>query len=203
MPSQPDPNSPFPDSRLQSMFGPREIGTPSTAGLPTPAVSGPSFPAPPAVATAPPGRPGRGPQPWIPNTTPAPTPLPERQPIPTPPPVPYQPTAPRRDPGRGPGNPVASNPTAPRRDPGREPMGDPSRGRGIVTSLGETSVNPVGEQVTNLSPEGQVQYQNAVVQRRRDFGPLPKALGTIPGLPEHPIVLGKPAFNPFSSRWSR
>lgn len=52
----------------------------------------------------------------------------------------------------------------------------------------------------NLSPEGQAKYKEAVVQRRKAFGPHPFA--NMPGAPEMPINLGKPAFNPFSGRWS-
>lgn len=57
MPTTPDPNSPFLDTRLAAEFGMRMPGTPSSAGKPGPQAADLSFPAPPAVNTAPPGRP--------------------------------------------------------------------------------------------------------------------------------------------------
>lgn len=57
MPTSPDPNSPFLDNRLQAEFGMREPGTPTSAGKPGPQAADFNFPAPPAVNSAPPGRP--------------------------------------------------------------------------------------------------------------------------------------------------
>lgn len=57
MPTAPDPNSPYLDTRLQATMGVRAPGTPTSAGKPGPQAGDVSFPAPPSPATAPVGRP--------------------------------------------------------------------------------------------------------------------------------------------------
>ena len=208
MPTAPDPNSPFMDSRMQSLFG-REPGTPSNAGMPTPQAASVVYPAPPAPATAQPGRP---------TNAVSPAPFGGFPPPPTPPPIQVNPTAPRRDPGRAPGRPVPTptpppiqpQPTAPRRDPGRAPVDpaaprrDPGREpQPITPPLGVPGVDAYGQPTTVLSPEGQAQYQQAIVQKRRAFGPMPKVFATLPGLPPPPVELGKPHYNPFTGRWGQ
>ena len=56
MPTAPDPNSPFMETRLAADFG-REPGMPSSAGKPTVQPGGLDFPAPPAPAAGLVGRP--------------------------------------------------------------------------------------------------------------------------------------------------
>lgn len=51
------------------------------------------------------------------------------------------------------------------------------------------------------SPETAVQYQNAVVQARRAFGPHPWA--SDPGAPPPPVRLGGHSINPFTGQWKR
>jgi hypothetical protein len=81
MPSQPDPNSPYLPTQVQSDFGIHPPGTPSLAGKPTPQAADVTFPAPPAVASSPVGRP---PTPGSPAPTPTATPT---VPMPTAPPT--------------------------------------------------------------------------------------------------------------------
>jgi hypothetical protein len=70
-------------------------------------------------------------------------------------------------------------------------------GANIQTPYG--SVDHTGK--LTLSAEGQAKYQQAVVQRRKSYGPHPWAGD--PAAPPPPITLGKPSFNPFSGQWSR
>lgn len=57
MPTRSNPDSPFPGAQLEAALGGRLPGTPSTAGKPTPQAANFNFPAPPAPAAAPVGRP--------------------------------------------------------------------------------------------------------------------------------------------------
>lgn len=57
MPTQPDPDSPYMASRLEAALGVRSPGMPSLAGKPGVQAANVSYPAPPAVNTAQPGRP--------------------------------------------------------------------------------------------------------------------------------------------------
>lgn len=70
MPTAPNANSPFMESRVAAETGGREPGAPSAAGRPGVQPADLSYPAPPAPATAPPGRPAAPAFP-APPTTPA------------------------------------------------------------------------------------------------------------------------------------
>lgn len=78
MPSQPAADSPFAASLLQREMGPRQPGTPSVAGKPSPQAAGVKPPNQPGVNTAQPGKPpvNTGPMPAQPMAPPAPTPQP-------------------------------------------------------------------------------------------------------------------------------
>ncbi len=81
----------------------------------------------------------------------------------------------------------------------------PSRSELMGLPPGTTVQTPYGtmggDGKLTLSPEGQEKYKEAIVQRRKSFGAHPFA--GMPGAPEYPIELGKPAFNLFSGQWSR
>jgi hypothetical protein len=51
------------------------------------------------------------------------------------------------------------------------------------------------------TPEEAQRYQAAVVAKRREFGPHPFA--GVAGAPPPPLRLGRPAFNPFSGKWTK
>lgn len=52
-----------------------------------------------------------------------------------------------------------------------------------------------------LSPDGAVKYQQAVIQKRNEFGVHPFA--NDPSAPPPPIKLGKPFINPFTGKWGK
>jgi len=70
MPTRPQEDSPFVASLLQREMGPRQPGSPSVAGKPTPQAGGLQFPAPPGVNT---GQVGRPPEASGPAPSPAPS----------------------------------------------------------------------------------------------------------------------------------
>ena len=205
MPSAPNPQSPFMDSRLQSLFGPRDPGTPTSAGKPGLQPGGPAFPAPPAVNAAPPGRPATSPGP-SPVTFPAPPGAVEPPWVPPyfvgPPVSAGGPKAQVIDRAPQPAAQVIDRgPQAQVIDRIPQPVGPPPPGTPIPSPLGTTVQDAGGTSSTTLSPEGQAKYQQAIVDKRKAFGPLPKLFSTVPGLPPPPIELGKPFFNPFSGRF--
>jgi hypothetical protein len=51
----------------------------------------------------------------------------------------------------------------------------------------------------NLSPEGEIKYKQALVQRRKQFGPHPFAAD--PNAPKPDVRLNGRFFNPFSGLW--
>lgn len=197
MPTRPDPNSPFLASRLESEFGVRAPGTPTTAGMPTPQTTGVSFPAPPSANTAPAGRP--------PTTTGTPAAPGAAPALPPPPPQagmvgPGTSAAPAPAPGSSTAAPAAATPVIgalPRQPSASElPVG-----AAIQTPMGTASRDAVtGEQSVALSPEGQQRYAAAVVAKREELGPVPSSMRH-PTLPEMPVELGKWNFNPFTARW--
>lgn len=65
----------------------------------------------------------------------------------------------------------------------------------VMTPYG--AVGPDG--TVTPTPELQQQYQQALVQRRRAFGPTPFAGD--PNAPQPPVALGKAGFNPFTGMW--
>jgi hypothetical protein len=64
-------------------------------------------------------------------------------------------------------------------------------------------VTPYGEQgrdgSLNLNPEGEMKYKEAIVSRRKQFGPHPFAGD--PNAPPAPARLGGRMFNAFSGQW--
>ena len=182
MPTGPDPDSPFLPSRVQSAFGVREPGTPTIAGQPNVQAGDVSYPAPPAVNTAIPGRPpetrtptpspGLGAQPSA-RTGAASTPTSTgvaATPIPV---LPHQPT------------------------PAELPLGV-----SVSTPLGVASRGANNEPQLQLSPEGKARYQDAVMKTRRTLGPVPRIFAH-PDLPQLDIQPGKWNYSPFTGSWSK
>lgn len=178
MPTMPDPNSPFMDSRLQSEFGARIPGMPSSAGKPGVQAADLSFPAPPAVATAPPGRP------------------PEAQPA-----APMQPMTPPAAPAGKP--PTAAVPSATATSPtgGAQPAQQAQAGLPVGTRTMPT-VRPDGSVAHTLTPEGQDAYRQAALKTRTALGQMP-AVFTLPGMPELEVLPGKHNYNPVTGKWSK
>lgn len=160
MPTSPNAASPFLPERLQAEFGPRQPGTPSTAGQPGAQAANITFPNPPAPASAPPGRPPNG-------GTPAPTATGAQ-------PVTGQPASP----------PVALPPEQP-----LAKAGDTAKAMGVP------------DQSLMAAEQARKQaYQEAVVSKREELGAVPSVFNH-PSLPQLPIELGKPNFNPFTAKW--
>lgn len=190
MPTRPDPNSPYLPARLEATFGVSAPGTPSVAGLPTPQAADLSYPAPPAINTAPPGRPPAVKQPGQPAAD-APAPFAAGT-IPPPPPQAGMLGAP----GAAPGSVIGALP----RQPSASEL---PAGAAIATPMGTASRDAVtGEQSVALSPEGQQRYREAVVRKREELGPIPGVMRH-PSLPEMPVELGKWNYSPFTNRWVR
>lgn len=175
MPSQPNADSPYLASRLQADMGVRVPGTPTSAGKPGAQAADLSFPAPPAPASAPAGRP---------PATPSPAPATPAAPA-TPGAAPARPAAPQAQPG------AAAAPTQP--GAAVPPAGPPVLG----TPAG---VDAQGNQQFALSPDGDMRFRQAMVQRRADLGPLPRVFRH-PSLPEMPVELGHANYNPFTGTW--
>ena len=68
-------------------------------------------------------------------------------------------------------------------------------GTTVTTPYG--SIGADGKLVPNA--QTQARYQQAIVQRRKQFGPHPFA--NDPNAPPAPVELGKPSFNPFTGQW--
>lgn len=51
------------------------------------------------------------------------------------------------------------------------------------------------------NPETEMRYKEAIVQRRKKFGPHPFA--SDPNAPQVHVELGKPSFNPFTGVWMK
>jgi hypothetical protein len=183
MPTRPNPDSPFMDSRVEAAFGLRGAGTPSSAGKPGVQPADVSFPAAPGVATAPPGRPAAPTVPQPAGVTPpaapgAPAPAPAAKPkaegTPSEPAAPALPTAPGA---------AAVPPSS-----------------SAATPLGVTSRDPLGNVTTALSPEGGQRYREVAVQLRASLGPIPRVFRD-PNLPEMPVEVGQWNYNPFTGQW--
>jgi hypothetical protein len=192
--SYPDPNSPYADSQLQSMFGVHAPGTPTSAGKPGPQAADVTFPAPPGVAAAPPGRPTAPP-------TPAPVaPVPQAAtPQAARPAPPAQAPQPQAGAAAGPSTAAPAPASASAALPALTPGGVP----GVAGPLGVTSYDAStgGEQLA-LSPEGAQRYREAVVQARTALGPVPKIFRH-PSLPEMPVELGRYNYNPFTGQFTK
>ena len=181
-------------------------------GVPkSPAVPGgpprPSMPAPvknpPAVATGPVGRPsspvppfagGAGPalptspqaaRPATRPSTPAPSPT---APQPATAPAPSQPTT---MPG------AASLAVNYNKVPSKYELGQVPEGTNVNTPYGP--IDRAGN--ISFTPEGEVKYKEAVVQRRKQFGPHPWAGD--PNAPQPPARMGGWMLNPFTGQWAK
>lgn len=188
MPSAPNPDSPFMDSRLEATLGIRSPGGPSSAGKPGVQAGDVSFPAPPSPATAPPGRPSA-------PSGPAPIAAPA---TPTPAPAPAQPAAPRQEGASGTG----ATPTAPTADGAQQALNGLPVGAAVATPLGVATTGPDGQQqLSSLSPEGAQRYREVAVQKRTELGPIPSVFRNPGVLPELPLEVGKWNYNPFTGQW--
>lgn len=184
MPTAPDPNSPYPAAQLQSTFGLRTPGTPSSVGKPGVQQADVSFPAPPSVATAPNGRP---PNPGIPSPTPSA--------LGGAPPPPAPPTQP-------PATPSGAASEAP---PAGGAQGQQGQEGQPLPSVPPPLTTPTisaanGEPRHTLTPEGDARYREKVLQLRTSMGPVPSIFRN-PNLPQMPAEIGKMNFNPFTNQY--
>ena len=191
MPSAPNADSPFMDSRLQATFGVKAPGSPSSAGKPGVQAADVSFPAPPAPASAPAGRP---------SATPTPTP------IVAPPPPPQsgemwpdahaKVAAPATPPQSGEMRPDASGgqPTS------QAPAGMVPAVQPPVPSV-VAGVTALNQPELVLTPEGAQRYRESVIRTREALGPMPNVFRNA-GMPEMPVEPGRPNYNPFTGSWS-
>lgn len=81
--------------------------------------------------------------------------------------------------------------------PGPGPQDWTARGGQVLTPYGE--IAPDGTMAP--SPDGAMQYQQAIVRARQSFGSFP--LSDMPGVPQPPIRLGGSFYNPFQGSWGR
>lgn len=218
MPTQINPDSPTATGagRLQAMVGgPRDPGTPSTAGKPGVQAGRTSFPAPPAPSTAPPGRQPDGAraamtsQPGTPAPGAAPTTAAPTQAAATPPlPGSSQPApGAGSSVGKGVGAPTA--PAPPTVDANGQAVqtfvsatvpkpGTIVPGISVQTPLGTVSAGPGGR--LTLDANGQQKYKESVAKLRGMFT-TPKVMKGMQGLPEMDLKLGASNFDVFSGRF--
>lgn len=158
MPTAPDPNSPYIDNRLQAEFGMRDPGTPSSVGKPGPQMADISFPAPPAVNAALPGRPSDAGAPVPPTARPKQL---------------QRPTQAAAAVGAGGSQPA---------QPGAAPV--PPLGQKTVATI-DPSTGAVSH---TLTPEGDMAYRQNIVKLRNQLGPIPRVFvhPTLPELPVEP-----------------
>ena len=228
MPTQVQPDDPNATgaARLQSMVGgARTPGSPSTAGKPGVQAGRTSFPAPPAPATAPIGRPAQptpspGPgraamaqpsQPGTPAPGAAPTTAAPPQAAATPPP----PGSPQPAPGAGSsqtaGTGAPAAPAPPALDAVRgsatqtltsatvPPVGPLQPGAQVQTPLGTVSTSPSGDRLA-LDANGQQKYKESMAALRGKFA-VPRVMKGMQGLPQMDLKLGVSNFDPFSGRF--
>jgi hypothetical protein len=181
MPTMPDPSSPFMDSRVASEFD-HIPGLPSSAGKPGLQAGDVSFPAPPALNSAPVGRP--------PEVTP-PTPMGA---------MPQAPPAAGQAPPGQPAKPTGgTQPT--QAGAGVTPQGQPAAL--LPGTLSTPSADPrTGVIRETLTPEGQESYRQAVLKVRESLGGVPSVFKH-PNLPEMEVVPGQWNYNPFTGKWSK
>lgn len=205
--------------RLQAMVGGRQPGTPSTAGKPGVQAGRVSFPAPPAPASAPPGRPstpspapmGAAPKPSQPGT-PAPGVGPSSAPTfgGAPSPTPGSPT-PALGAGSTPGVGAPAAPAPPSVDASGmvtqpvasatvPPPGSVLPGTTVQTPLGTVSRALDGSQRLALDAAGQQRYKEKVAALRGRFT-TPRVMRGMQGLPSMDLKLGASNFDPFSGRF--
>lgn len=178
MPTAPDPNSPFPAAQLQSTFGLRTPGMPSSVGKPGVQPADVTFPAPPGLATAPNGRP---------PTTGQPSPFGE----PPPSAPPQQPAPPA---GEAQGQSEAPPGGAQEQAQPLPPVPPP------LTTPTISAAN--GEPRHALTHEGDARYRERVLQLRTSMGPIPSIFRN-PNLPQMPAEVGKANFNPFTGQYTQ
>lgn len=186
MPSAPNPDSPFMDSRVEAALGIRAPGSPSSAGKPGVQVGDVSFPAPPSVNTGAPGRPSA-------PSTPAPVAAPSQ---------PAQPAAASAQGGRQQGvSGSGTIPAAPSATGAQQALNGLPAGAAVATPLGVASTGPDGQQqLSSLTPEGAQRYREVVVQKRAELGPIPGIFRN-PALGEMPVEVGRWNYNPFTGSW--
>ena len=175
------------DSRLQAAFGVRAPGSPSSAGKPGVQSADVSFPAPPAPASAPPGRPTG------PSATPTPAPI-------AAPPAPAQP-APSAQPAAAGGGASVGGEMWPDISGGAGPTGLPAGVAPPAPSV-VSSVTALNQPQLAITPEGAQRYREAVIRTREALGPLPSIFRSH-GMPEMPVEPGRQNYNPFTGRWSQ
>jgi hypothetical protein len=223
MPTQISPDDPNATGagRLQAMVGGRTPGTPSFAGRPAPGAGRFAFPAPPAPATAPVGKPpdgarkamaGGAPQPQQPGVAPAPGVAPS--PAATPPSAATPPTPGSSQPApgagssqtRGTGAPAAPPPpTVDANGQATQTFASPTippavaPGTTVQTPYGTVSDTPSGQRLT-LDPAGQQRYKEKVAALRARFT-TPRVMKGMHGLPQMTLKLGESNFDPFSGRF--
>lgn len=178
MATQPDPDSPFLASRLESALGVSAPGTPGVAGNPTPQAAGVNFPAPPTPAMGIPGRP--------PNATASPKSRQSGVPGPNVPPsiVPTAPVPPNMAP-------ATTTPQA------QVVPGTPATNAGGVSAVPQAGGAPISDP---NAADTDAQYRAAVLKGRTDLGPIPR-LFRHPSLPDMPFTPGQHNFNPFTGAW--
>lgn len=205
-------------ARLQSMVqGARTPGSPSMAGKPDVQAGRVSFPAPPGLNTAPPGRPAQ-PNPLDksrqPGAAPAPgasTPSAAAPSAATPSPQPGSPqpasgaassqTAGTGAPAPPPAPPDPNSPGGMATQTFSSPTLPPEVGVGtqVQTPQGTVSSTPQGQRLA-LSPEGQMQFKEKMAQLRGRFT-VPKVMKGMQGLPQMDLKLGASNFDPFGGRF--
>jgi len=191
----------------------RDVGQPKA-----PAVPGgpprPSLPAqvknPPGVATAPVGRPSSGPPAFggaagtrLPSVQPPAAPAVPTTPGPAARPAMPRPAAPAAAPAASPTTPPAALPGAGSmavnfdRVPSAYEISQAPEGTAINTPYGP--IDRSGN--IQFTPEGEQKYKEAVVSRRKDFGPHPWAAD--PAAPPPPARMGGSMINPFTGVWTK
>lgn len=221
MPTQVQPDDPNATgaARAQAMVsGPRDPGTPSTAGKPGVQAGRPTFPAPPRPATNLPGRPAQpAPTPSQPGTPAPGAPAPAAQATPaaaTPPAAP--PGSSQPAPGAGssvaPGVGAPAAPAPPALDAAGgmatqtftsatiPPAGTLAPGSSVQTPYGSVSTKPDGTQSLALDANGAQKYKETLAALRSKFT-LPRAMKGMHGLPAMELKLGSHNFDPFSGRF--
>lgn len=220
MPTQVNPDSPTATGagRLQAMVdGARTPGSPSMAGKPGVQPGRHSFPAPPAPATAPPGKPPDGARAAMGGAAPSQpgTPAPGAAPTPAAPqsaaaPPPQTPGSLKPAPGAGSSTTAGVGaPAAPTVDsngqatqtftsPTIPPAGSVMPGTTVQTPYGTVSADKPG--VLAMDANGQQRYKESVAKLRAKFA-TPRVMKGMAGLPQMDLKLGASNFDPFSGRF--
>jgi len=71
----------------------------------------------------------------------------------------------------------------------------------FATPYGSATRGADGKISYQFSPEGEAKYRQAVAAKVQRFGPLPALIQGIPNLPQPPVSLESPSFNPFTGAW--